>query len=1060
MERQRRQPNWQSAISRFLEYVKTDCELEIIDPGVPETHTQPKTRPFMPKDRIQTYFTKQECKELRSIISALFPNTDPINPRVILSKYTSVFCTLLSIGRGEYIEQFRHYDSLNDAALPFNPASPPAHLPEAAGDPEFLRDFCKAQWKFCAATLEDPVADKHFDSEQVLPIIFKKRLAGGGSATLWLVKIYPSYNKLISEESKNRLGGQSNTFVLKEYSTLDANQYYENETAAFNKIGTNPNIIGYYGSFRRGDTFNVILEYADQGNLKEFFQKQDPPSTGELVIQFWEGLFKLIDALRTVHNVEQFSEEGPRILQGWHQDVRPENILVVSNGSTLPYEWQFKLADLGISHFKTTSSSRENTANDTYGTRTYGAPECFRPDQVSGQAKLKVNQNIDIWSLGCIYSETIRWLPFKHKYAGIVAYCEERRAEIDKIPAFDGVDCFHNGRTVLEAVHESNETAVDGLLRKDFITEKVIEMVNDMLVPAEARPTAHWLWSKQLRILETARKKLKPPDVASPTRPINQVQGPGPQPRSSPQPRNNTHPISGPSGPPLPPVLPPGFGLEATTRPAVYQAQWDPPNLSHMQMYDNNYMVLGNEEGPRRHSPDSLTEVGDEEGTSSPLSQIPGSLTTSQHGSPIPSPPQQSPYARSNYQYRNQQNLEDIGEDQSGSPSAVFRQGSRSRPRGTSQMSGTSNPRYSAPAAGTPQSMKRSSTHEQQRQSLPNRRMQTNGIPGFDAPSNSSYGGDPFSDNYNDQRNVRNSQAFGNKYSSPVASPPDPLQEASKTNSTNHHYSPQQHRPRPVVIQNPTADYLSLQDALDWRDKCKDTNSHAPGLKSDLLNRLKDRDHVFLVDDSRSMAQHWPMVNKVFKALSYIVKEMDKDGIDLYFTISETYQKRAKKTSKLLPIVQAQMQRGNSTTDINFRLTKILDEYKNNLDKKKWYQSGPKPLSLYVLTDGLWEEDCTAIEPIKMAVQKLEDLRKDERQIGIQFISFGENPTGLKRLHYLDDGLNLPKDIVDTEPSHGNVYKMLLGGISKGFDSLDRMTRGIQPVSELAGSPGSTVPAR
>lgn len=157
------------------------------------------------------------------------------------------------------------------------------------------------------------------------------------------------------------------------------------------------------------------------------------------------------------------------------------------------------------------------------------------------------------------------------------------------------------------------------------------------------------------------------------------------------------------------------------------------------------------------------------------------------------------------------------------------------------------------------------------------------------------------------------------------------------------------------------------------------------------------------------MAKHWQTVNKVFKALSYIVKEMDKDGLDLYFTISETCEKKAKRTSKLLPIVEARKQHGNSTTDINHRLTKILEEYKNNLDNKKWYQSEIKPLSLYILTDGLWENECTAIEPIRNAVQKLEDLRKDEKQIGIQFISFGHDPIGLQRLHHLDDGLKLPK---------------------------------------------------
>ena len=157
------------------------------------------------------------------------------------------------------------------------------------------------------------------------------------------------------------------------------------------------------------------------------------------------------------------------------------------------------------------------------------------------------------------------------------------------------------------------------------------------------------------------------------------------------------------------------------------------------------------------------------------------------------------------------------------------------------------------------------------------------------------------------------------------------------------------------------------------------------------------------------MVSHWPKVNETFKALSYIVKETDKDGIDLYFTNSDTFYKNIKKTSKLLPIVEGHKQRDNSTTDINFRLTKILDPYKTNLENRRWFRSEPKPLSLYILTDGMWEAECTAVEPIRDAVRKLDDLRRGDTQIGIQFISFGDNPIGLERLVHLDDGLNLQK---------------------------------------------------
>jgi len=54
----------------------------------------------------------------------------------------------------------------------------------------------------------------------------------------------------------------------------------------------------------------------------------------------------------------------------WHQDVKPDNILVMSNGIDSPYDWKFELSDLGMSHFK--RWSREGSDIDAYGTETYG----------------------------------------------------------------------------------------------------------------------------------------------------------------------------------------------------------------------------------------------------------------------------------------------------------------------------------------------------------------------------------------------------------------------------------------------------------------------------------------------------------------------------------------------------------------------------------------------------------------------------------------------------------------------------------------------------------------
>jgi hypothetical protein len=201
MEQRPVQPNWEQSLSRFDEYVKKNCEIEIRDPGDPDTSKPAITRAFMPLDRIRGYFERQSYSELRACLACLFPN-DHVNPKTIFPKYIAVFCTLLFAGRGKYIKHFTRFDSLSDTALPFDPKNPPANQPFIAGDPDFWNEVCKEQWRFCAPVLEDPISDKRFESERVLPIIYKKRLAGGGSANLWLVKIYPFYNKIIPDDIK------------------------------------------------------------------------------------------------------------------------------------------------------------------------------------------------------------------------------------------------------------------------------------------------------------------------------------------------------------------------------------------------------------------------------------------------------------------------------------------------------------------------------------------------------------------------------------------------------------------------------------------------------------------------------------------------------------------------------------------------------------------------------------------------------------------------------------------------------------------------------------------
>lgn len=62
-------------------------------------------------------------------------------------------------------------------------------------------------------------------------------------------------------------------------------------------------VVKYYGSFIQGDTYTIILEYADGGSLLEFYRRERPPKTWDDLRKFWDSMFRLLEALAVIHNV-------------------------------------------------------------------------------------------------------------------------------------------------------------------------------------------------------------------------------------------------------------------------------------------------------------------------------------------------------------------------------------------------------------------------------------------------------------------------------------------------------------------------------------------------------------------------------------------------------------------------------------------------------------------------------------------------------------------------------------------------------------------------------------
>ena len=192
-----------------------------------------------------------------------------------------------------------------------------------------------------------------------------------------------------------------------------------------------------------------------------------------------------------------------------------------------PFDVEFKIADLGVSHFKRhVTSQGEATDRDTYGTRAYGilhfnippdipstngtlgAPECYRADDDIDRVRFLVKQNVDIWSLGCVFSEAAVWLVFGK--AQLAEYRRRRGEETEQIYGFRDGNCFHDGRQVLTSVTQIHRTLAVEIRKSDHVTEPILKMVTDeMLVESNNRTPARCLRSRTQRILKEAEVRFK-----------------------------------------------------------------------------------------------------------------------------------------------------------------------------------------------------------------------------------------------------------------------------------------------------------------------------------------------------------------------------------------------------------------------------------------------------------------------------------------------------------------------------------------------------------------------
>lgn len=173
---------------------------------------------------------------------------------------------------------------------------------------------------------------------------------------------------------------------------------YEAELSALQTIHhfKHPHIVNAIASYTTGEANYLIFPWAE-GNLRQYWDRHsDNNYRSGYDVMRWT----LQQSVGLASGIESLHNKGTRY--GRHGDLKPENILWFpdfdKDGNGLG---TLKISDFGLTRFHSTRDAHSRDVHK-YGTAVYSPPEI--------QEIRRASQSMDIWSLGCIFLESLAWL--------------------------------------------------------------------------------------------------------------------------------------------------------------------------------------------------------------------------------------------------------------------------------------------------------------------------------------------------------------------------------------------------------------------------------------------------------------------------------------------------------------------------------------------------------------------------------------------------------------------------------------------------------------------------
>ncbi|KAK0673583.1 hypothetical protein QBC41DRAFT_311103 [Cercophora samala] len=790
----------------------------------------------------------------------------------------------------------------------------------------------------------------------------------------------------------------------------DAEETFTNELNVYGALCNRPerakfqdHFLKYYGSFRQGSWGYLLLEYADEGSLEQFYTKNNTPHDSSEMHDLWVAMFSLLDGLSILHYLDKNITNSH--MRGTHQDLKPTNIFVFKvHTGELGYKYRFKIGDFGLSSIRLHNLAIHP---DNKGGKMYGAPESIIPNPDHEDLDFGVTSKADIWSMGCIYFDMLVWVTCGQR--GRDEFFAMREREGGSEAAFHS--CTEGYRT-------GNLKALDDMLKLllsrrrifDNLTHSIAERIQHSmlcLVPDD-RLDARYLVKEFVKVLEKAKSGTE--TTGSADTPVGHVQASPSCSRGTDENQSTARPHPNSRHTATPRIQSPSDALGII-------------ETSDSSFQDTTRIRQSRTDGTRGQAPHlrfQTTRPGKERAT------IQTTLSTTQtdishETDNAPSAHQPSPHNRAR-------------------PSANTRRASAaSAPGGTAAWS----PRQSKQLEARPFSADPAGSASSTLNSL---------APGPDQRHDPTSGESEFGTGLH----VGLSDSLLSPTANKVA-----VSRANSARSTAGGYSTQS----TAGGEFPNWTEPRVRDILEYKI-LKKRNKLPKGFVlqglDDALRYQNGREQVFVLDDSATMYQYKPDVKTTVEALSYMVKGCDNNGVEL-FKISQPeapIQDASNATTKIVTHLQdlgrPSSQNGHIERSFSLILDKVnlmragrWDNIRSRASRSQIDAKQPK-VSLWVLTDGMWDDDdeygCPAIaNPIRNLMRKMKENHRDRTDIMIQFIQFGNDPEGTRRLRYLDNKLTKEPemqamkdyDIVDRKSWNSIIWDILIGSLNRKIDGGD-----------------------